>query len=98
MVIDVSDWLLVVEWDARAEPADAIAARMVQTSAAVLEAFPPFNGTWTVHDRTISGADARSWGGVIAASPYRVDGVRNPLADLPSPCSPNSRVGLSSGR
>lgn len=78
MVIDVSGWLLVAEWDARAESADAIAARIVQTSAAVLEAFPSFNDTWTVHDRTIPGADARSWGGVIAASPYRVDGVAEP--------------------
>ncbi|MCL9665422.1 hypothetical protein L2091_09305 [Curtobacterium albidum] len=62
-MIDVSGWLLVAEWDAR---------------AAVLEAFPSFNDTWTVHDRTVPGADARSWGRVIAASPYRVDGVAEP--------------------
>lgn len=98
MVIDVSDWLLVAEWDARAESADAIAARIVHTSAAVLEAFPSFNDTWTVHDRRIPGADARSWGGVIAASPYRVDGVAEPARGSALSLVSELESGTCSGR
>ena len=77
-MVDVSDWFLVTEWDARSESADAIADRLVETSAVVREAFPAFDGTWTVQDRTVNGADASAWSAIIDASPYKVDGVAEP--------------------
>lgn len=75
---NVTDWYLVADWDARPESADVIAARLVETSAAIKVALPVFDGIWTFHDRNIDSADERSWSGLVASSPYEVDGVAEP--------------------
>lgn len=78
VLIDVSCWFLVAEWDARSESARLIAARIVETSAVVRRTFPAFDGTWTVRGRTVDCEDAGSWSTIIDASPYKVDGVAEP--------------------
>ncbi|WP_144750071.1 hypothetical protein [Curtobacterium pusillum] len=78
MKTNVTDWYLVAEWDARPESADVIAARLVDTSAAIKVALPVFNGIWTVNDRNVDSADERSWSGLVGSSPYKVDGVAEP--------------------
>jgi hypothetical protein len=75
---NVTDWYLVADWDARPESADVIAARLVETSAAIRVALPVFDGTWMVHDQNVDSADERSWSELVASSPYKVDGVAEP--------------------
>ncbi|MCJ1713001.1 hypothetical protein [Curtobacterium sp. VKM Ac-2922] len=48
MEIDVTDWFLVADWDARPESANEIASRLVDSFAAIENAFPASNGTWTL--------------------------------------------------
>lgn len=78
MHTNVTDWYLVADWDARPESADVIAARLVDTSAAIITALPVFDGTWTVNGQNVDGADERSWSELVASSPYKVDGVAEP--------------------
>ena len=78
VLVDVSDWFLVAEWDARPESSEMMAARIVEASAVVRDTFPTFDGTWTVRDRVVACEDAGSWSAIIDASPYKVDGVAEP--------------------
>jgi hypothetical protein len=75
---NVTDWYLVADWDARPESANVIAARLVDTSAAIKVALPVFDGIWTVNDQNVDSADERSWSGLVGSSPYKVDGVAEP--------------------
>ncbi|MCS5521036.1 hypothetical protein [Curtobacterium flaccumfaciens] len=78
MKTNVTDWYLVADWDARPESANVIAARLVDTSAAIRVALPVFDGIWTVNDQNVDSADERSWSGLVGSSPYKVDGVAEP--------------------
>ncbi|WP_434770741.1 hypothetical protein [Curtobacterium flaccumfaciens] len=78
MKTNVTDWYLVADWDARPESANVIAARLVDTSAAIKVALPVFDGIWTVNDQNVDSADERSWSGLVGSSPYKVDGVAEP--------------------
>ena len=78
METNVTDWYLVADWDARPESANVIAARLVDTSAAIKVALPVFDGIWTVNDQNVDSADERSWSGLVSSSPYKVDGVAEP--------------------
>ena len=78
MKTNVTDWYLVADWDARPESADVIAARLVDTSAAIKIALPVFDGIWTVNDQNVDSADERTWSGLVGSSPYKVDGVAEP--------------------
>ena len=78
MKTNVTDWYLVADWDARPESANVIAARLVDTSAAIKVALPVFDGIWTVNDQNVDSADERSWSGLVVSSPYKVDGVAEP--------------------
>ncbi|MCS5514226.1 hypothetical protein NY537_15920 [Curtobacterium flaccumfaciens pv. betae] len=78
MKTNVTDWYLVADWDARPESANVIAARLVDTSAAIKVALPVFDGIWTVNDQNVDSADERSWSGLVSSSPYKVDGVAEP--------------------
>ena len=78
MKTNVTDWYLVADWDARPESANVIAARLVDTSAAIKVALPVFDGIWTVNDQNVDSADERSWSGLVGSSLYKVDGVAEP--------------------
>ena len=78
MKTNVTDWYLVADWDARPESANVIAARLVDTSAAIKVALPVFDGIWTVNDQNVDSADERSWSGLVSSSPYKVHGVAEP--------------------
>ena len=76
--VDVSEWFLVADWDARAESFGAMGERLAQTSAAIGSTFASFDGTWTCDDSTIKGDDQFAWSELMRASPYKVDGVAEP--------------------
>jgi hypothetical protein len=76
---DVTDWYVVTEWDARPESVNVIGTRLIDTLVASTDALPVLDGTWTVEDQNVDSTNEALWSELVAASPYKVDGVAEPL-------------------
>lgn len=79
METDVTEWLLVVDWDARPETPDQINARLSKASELIRRAIPSLADAWMVRGQLVDASIDQAWAAIIAESVSTVDGHPEPM-------------------